>query len=329
MRLNSPEKDLLISQLKSQVFEYEQNEKNFNNLQTKYRSLQNDFDLVSEEKLRLEYELKQRTESLNKQIAELRNERENLQNNLNEKLALNKKLYNDNNNLFRTLESRNAEIEALRDQVAEGEEAYAKLSDEKLGLERNVNNLSDVKSSNDLTMAKQQNEIERLNKICDQQDNLIKNINEEKNELFGRNDELNFELKNTLGKLKSREENLNFTQRQLEEANKNIAKLEDHINEVEQTLNRTKLELNNSNNSHAKERTHRIESEKNCEKLESIVKDRTLEIKRLGNELDNSRLINDKLSTEKARLLGEIERYKNHIIVLTDQNQKVIIDWNF
>src|SRR5690606_20969696 len=95
VRLNSPEKDLLISQLKSQVFEYEQNEKNFNNLQSKYRALQNEFDLVSEEKLRLEYELKQRTELLNKQIAELRNEKENLQNNLNDKLALNKKLFND------------------------------------------------------------------------------------------------------------------------------------------------------------------------------------------------------------------------------------------
>jgi chromosome segregation ATPase len=65
------------------------------------------------------------------------------------------------------------------------------------------------------------------------------------------------------------------------------------------------------------------ECEKNIEKLESIVKERTNEIKRLSIELDNARISNEKLSSDKARLLGEIERYKSHIIVLTDQNQKV------
>ena len=101
-RLNSPEKELLISQLKTQVFEYEQNEKNFNGLQGKFRNLQNEYTLLSEEKLRLEYELKQKSESANKTINELRSENENLLVDLNEKLALNKKLFNDNNNLFRT-----------------------------------------------------------------------------------------------------------------------------------------------------------------------------------------------------------------------------------
>jgi hypothetical protein len=41
--------------------------------------------LVNEEKLRLEYDLKQRTESLSKQISDLRSENENLQLNYNDK----------------------------------------------------------------------------------------------------------------------------------------------------------------------------------------------------------------------------------------------------
>ena len=59
----------MISQLKSQVFELEQNEKNFSSLHNKFRSLQSDYTLLSQEKLRLEYDLKQRTDSLNKQVA--------------------------------------------------------------------------------------------------------------------------------------------------------------------------------------------------------------------------------------------------------------------
>ena len=318
----------MISQLKSQIFEYEQNEKNFNGLQAKYRVLQNDFDLVSEEKLRLEYELKQRTEMMNKQIAEIRNERDNLQNNLNEKLSLNKKLFTDNNNLFRTLESRNAEIESLRDQMNELEELNAKITQEKNASEKTVGNLSEIKKSHELSIVKYQNELDRFNKICEDQNNTIKSLNEEKSDILVRNDELNFELKNVLGKLKAKEDNLLFTQRQLEEANKNIANLEDHVVDLEKTSVRIKLELNNVTNAHAKERSIRVDSEKNVEKLENILKERNLELKRLSSELDAARMNIDKLNNEKARLIGEIERYKSHIMVLTEQNQKVIYFYN-
>jgi hypothetical protein len=63
----------------------------------------NRHNIVCEEKLRLEYEMKQKTESTTKQINDLKYDIENLQLNLNEKISLNKKLYNDNNTLYKTL----------------------------------------------------------------------------------------------------------------------------------------------------------------------------------------------------------------------------------
>jgi len=36
------DKDLLISELKEQIFEFQQNEKNYNNLNSQYRKLQNE-----------------------------------------------------------------------------------------------------------------------------------------------------------------------------------------------------------------------------------------------------------------------------------------------
>ena len=41
-RYESSEKDILISQLKSQIFELEQNEKNFNALNHKFKNIQNE-----------------------------------------------------------------------------------------------------------------------------------------------------------------------------------------------------------------------------------------------------------------------------------------------
>ena len=92
-----------------------QNEKNFNSLNLKVRALQSEVNVVSEEKLRLEYELKQRVESTDKQILDLRQTVENLQLELSDKIQVNKKLFSDNNNFYRLVEARNAEINDIKD----------------------------------------------------------------------------------------------------------------------------------------------------------------------------------------------------------------------
>jgi len=104
-------------------------------------------------------------------------------------------------------------------------------------------NLTDLKNSQKNSIDKYLTEIERFNKICEEQDNVIRSLTEEKTDFLNRNDDLNHELKSVISKLKSREENLSFTQRQLDEANKNISKMENHIAELDQNLNRTKIEL--------------------------------------------------------------------------------------
>jgi hypothetical protein len=42
-KIDSSEKDYIISQLKAQIFEYEQNEKNIHSIQSKHRNLQNEY----------------------------------------------------------------------------------------------------------------------------------------------------------------------------------------------------------------------------------------------------------------------------------------------
>ena len=129
--LDAMQQNDIIAQLKSQIFDLEQNEKNYEALLSKYKTLSNDTSILNEEKIRLEYELKQKTETSNKIICDLQTENENLQNALNEKLATNKTLYNDNNNLFASLEQKNCENEKLRNALQERDDIIDKLSDEK------------------------------------------------------------------------------------------------------------------------------------------------------------------------------------------------------
>ena len=91
--IDNIEKDMMISQLKAHIFELEQQVNDYDNLNKKFRNLQNESSLLNQEKLRLEYELKQITDSEQKQILDLRAELENIQLNFNNKLTINKELY--------------------------------------------------------------------------------------------------------------------------------------------------------------------------------------------------------------------------------------------
>jgi chromosome segregation protein len=168
--------------------------------------------------------MKQRVELLNKQIIELRADLENALNSLNDKSAVNMKLFNENNNLTRTLESRNAEISGLREQLSYAEGEISKLSSDKHSLEKQIRNLNEVKENQKDSLEKYSLEVDRLNNFCAEQDDCIVRLSEEKMKVLSKNDELNFEIKNLNGKLKTKEDNINFLQHQLDEANKAQAK---------------------------------------------------------------------------------------------------------
>ena len=87
-----PPKSLVISQLKSQLCQLEEDDKAYNELLQKYRQLQNDYQLMNEAKLHLEYELKQKNECTNKILNDLKCQNADLSNELNEKNCIYKKL---------------------------------------------------------------------------------------------------------------------------------------------------------------------------------------------------------------------------------------------
>ena len=60
VRVGNKEKDMLIAQLNAHIQELEQQEKDYDLLNPKFRQLQNVYSLLKDNKLRLEYQLKQR-----------------------------------------------------------------------------------------------------------------------------------------------------------------------------------------------------------------------------------------------------------------------------
>ena len=322
-RMGSPEKDNLISQLKSQIFDLEQNEKNYSNLQVKYKSLANENSILNEEKLRLEYELKQKTEASNKIIADLQNENENLQNALNEKQATNKTLFNDNNNLFASLEQKTDEVASLREALAERDALLDKLNEEKRNLERSLSLMGEAKAKSEASNQRLDNDLTSLRKVCDTQERNIEIFKSEKKNLLDKLDQANYDIDTLKAKVRSVTKTSNNNGKMLDEANKTIMKLDSDLTETEQNLNRAKNEINSLNSALMKEKRMHEEFEQKSERLEGTVKERLNDIKRLNNDNEELHNLIDKLTIEKNICLSDIDKYKAHIMFLTESNQKL------
>jgi chromosome segregation ATPase len=323
IKVDSSDKDILISQLKAQVFELEQNEKNFNALNQKFRAIQNELNLINEEKLKNEYEFKQRNESNNKQINELRSELENLNQAYNEKMVLNKKLYAQLEKLQKLFDGSNQDNDLLRNNLDDLNHNLNQVIDEKNTFERMTIELKDIKQRNQLQIEKLFDENSKLKKTCDEQDKIIKSLENERTRLLTKIDDLNFENNNINSKLKSREESLLINSKQLDDSKQTILKYQAKTNELENYNDSLKTELEKMRLSNNKETKGRLDSERQVQELERILKDRDSDIRRYNEELDFSRVNNEKLVEDNEKLFSEIEKLKNHIILLTEQNQKL------
>ena len=165
-----PRENDILSQLKVQVFEKDQNRRNYNNLLAKFHKLQDELAKIIAMKEKNEIALnKLENDQRNKEIIDLKNKNENLFNDLNERIALNKKLYTENNNLFHELESKTSENQDLQDQICEQEDLLRKLTCEKEEIERKIYNLSQIKEKQEQKIIELTNQIKNLSSQNDEQ----------------------------------------------------------------------------------------------------------------------------------------------------------------
>ena len=316
-------KSLKISQLKSQIAQLEEDDKAYNDLLQKYRQLQNEFQLINESKLHLEYELKQKNETTNKILNDLKCQNIDLNNELKDKTNIYQKLYADNTNLFRNLEDRKKENENFCKAVADNETMINHISQDKAQCEhdamilnntskKNENDIKTLCTQLDNLKLKNKTQNDELNKTNCEMSNNKKCLNDVKCDNVNLNNQIN--LKNS---------SLDTVQKQLAIANKTIVDLQNELSNLEREHNIGKTQLENIKISYQNENEKRIQAENDNARLEAILKDRDSNVNNLT--CINAALKEDKdtLDATKAKLMNDLERYKSHIIVLTDQTEKL------
>ena len=323
-RASPPHENDILSQLKVQVFEKDQNRRNYNNLLAKFHKLQDELNKVSHIKEQNEIALGQlENDQRNKEIIDLKNKNENLFNDLNERIALNKKLYSENNNLFHELESKTAENQDLKDHICEQEDCLRRLSCEKEEIERKIYNLSQIKEKQEKQIFDLTTQINSLSSQNASQDNLLKSKNDQNIILINDlNEERNIN-KNLLIELRNKETNIVSCQQKLNIANDNIRGLQNSINNLNNMLKRNKEDIASVDNNLLKESAALNQLISDNNQLNDLVEDRNAHIKNINNENDILKQNNTEINCENAKFNNLIQAYKKHMVLLISQNKKL------
>lgn len=318
-----PSKSQKICQLKSQLIQLEEDDKAYNDLLNRYRQLQNDFQMMNDAKLHLEYELKQKNENTNKVLNDLKSQNIDLTNELAEKNSIYEKLFADKTNLLSNLDERNKEHDSFAQTAMNNDRIINELNQAKNKCENDALILDNTTKKN----------ADDINNLCNRLNSLKIKNGSQKDELNRQNIEINNNTKslndvkstnvNLNNQINVKHSNLDSLQAQLNLANKSIVDLQNDIQNLDQTLNIGKDQLNKLQLDLQNQHIKRMQVEDENNKLEAVLKDRDDTIKRLTCLQESLKSDNDKLINGKNKLLLDIDMYKNHIMVLTEQTEKL------
>lgn len=318
------EKDILISQLKSKIFELELHQKDFDLLNDRYKQLQNEIAVLNECKNHLQYEKQQKSEELNQIMGELQCENENLQTGFNDKLSENKKIYSQNNLLMKQIELKDVEIMELHKKLNDLENQLNRNDDDMTNLGKIIGGLTDMKNSQTIKISQLIEDNTILKQICQEQNECLDIGKSEAKKLEDELDLKNKRIQDLNSQIRVQAGNINNLQNQLNKTNSINLQYQNNLKDFERQVDSLKLENNNLGLTICKEKNVRAEENNENEKLNLILNDHEQEINQLNHDIETIKLMQQKASEKNNVLQDENTKLRNHIMILTEQNQDLI-----
>ena len=305
--MENNEKDLIISNQKTYIYQLELKEKEFDNLNQKFLELQNEYENLDRYKNQLELEIKQKDNNYNRDISILRADNESSQLKQNEILIMNKKLIGENEYLKREIEIKNKEIQRLNQRL------------------NDLLNELNISKENYLKFSKENEELNNM-KLYDK--NEIEKLLEDNHKLYDLCQELNFSLKEAEKekenlkliiddsniKLNSQDENIKYSNEENNKMKRNIEDMSDKIFEYEKENANLKMNLLNEKNENKNLKDLLLQKENQIKSLNANYEDILNKHNNLNNEL-----------IDKSH---SVEKYINNCKILKEQNNQLMNEMN-
>ena len=305
--MENNEKDLIISNQKTYIYQLELKEKEFDNLNKKFLELQNEYENLDRYKNQLELEIKKKDNNYNRDISILRADNESSQLKQNEILIMNKKLIGENEYLKREIEIKNKEIQRLNQRL------------------NDLLNELNISKENYLKFSKENEELNNM-KLYDK--NEIEKLLEDNHKLYDLCQELNFSLKEAEKekenlkliiddsniKLNSQDENIKYSNEENNKMKRNIEDMSDKIFEYEKENANLKMNLLNEKNENKNLKDLLLQKENQIKSLNANYEDILNKHNNLNNEL-----------IDKSH---SVEKYINNCKILKEQNNQLMNEMN-
>ncbi len=319
----APDHDML-SKLKVQVFELDQNKRNYQNLMAKYKQLECELAKVAELKKCHEISLQQfDTDQRNKDIVDLKCKNEGLFNDLNERIANNKKLYSENNNIFHDLEATTLENQNLQDKICQQKGNLRRLNCDKENLERKICSLSQIKDKQENQISDLENQINALNNHTEEQANLLNEKTNQNNNLAAELSEERNLNKNLNIELRNKENEFCQDQQKLNMDNNSIRGLNNDINVLTSLINKDKNDIAITDQNLSKESAVLNQLVTDNSHLNDLIEDKTGQINNLNSENAGLKKDNTVINCDNTKLNNILQAYKKHLVLLITQNKKL------
>ena len=313
--------DLDIFNLENEIKEKKKNIPDFSELEKKLIQLENDVQNLSEEKLQIEYQLRQINKGNDKMISDLEIENDNLDKAIKERNLMIEKLYFQNNNLYSILDNKTKDNIKIREKLIEQNEVLKRINDDRKNLENNLNNLNELKNQDfcdiqnleaqiDILEKENINNYNELNKLDEMNDKCLNAINDE--------DCMRDKL---LQIIKDKDKEIEENAHELDLTNQTLKRLANDLDNLNKANDENEKNINLYDEDLIKESQATEEIINKNQQLSDLINEKDDEINNFSNASDNQKNDLNNLNQEISNLTNKIEEYKQHIIKITDMNE--------
>ena len=268
--------------------------------------------------------ISQNNSVLNEAFYSLQNDFKNVQMELEEKAKMNKKLYEDFNNILSCLEKEIEVTEKLKKEKDIYEQSNKDLNEEKKNFGEYMLSLNNSKEE----YLKELDFLVEQNNILDQQikieQNEVNQFEQEKNKYMALNKEIKFQNNSKLNIIKINDEAIKYFQQQLNNTNITLNKMINMINEREEYYKSLQNQYEECRNRHKIIENKKFNNDKIYNELMSNIQKKEVNINDSINVLDSMSGEKEQLFDYNTKIYNDLDRLQNHIYVLSEQNQKLL-----
>lgn len=323
-QVESDQKDVIISQLKAELFELKQNHRNYQEVSTHLTNLEHRYNLLLEEKSRGEKEYKLRNEANQNTIQTLKSDIDTLKSQVgNENYRLNE-LKSEHYELSDIVENRSREIKRLKEELQILADSNSQINDAKKNVENQIYAARDDKQGLLKELEGLENELSNIENKRKTLDNELGKLQLQKSSLEKDNLAIARDNDDLSKELKGKNDMIKLADQQLKESDRNIQILTNDVKNLEKTLDKYKGEALNNNRALAAEQDR---GEELLSHLEMVEKQVGLVDKALQSsyaELNDLKSKQLNLIDTNEEVLELIEANKRHIEVLIGENNEIL-----